>query len=229
MISIDHLATSLRCKFMGCVCSWQAASYHSSCCQLWSRGSPPLEACSLARQWREPETCRRGTTYFIGFTIQTYDVPLNNLYSIIQHQHPILLTFLSFNVDSNINESTNPPQKHRYFSVFIDLHHQYNPLQTPNGFRQLSFQAEAKCSENYSISPHLGRCWVIGETFKQTNCMFWLYPLIYLLYTHIISYLMLHDHVMVYEGQCWQCLVINYNLTPIADMHLQKTHVNWIE
>lgn len=46
------------------------------------------------------------------------------------------------------------------------------------------------------------------------------------LYTHIISSLMLHDHVMVCQWQCWQCLVMNYNHTPIADMHLQKTHVN---
>lgn len=74
MISTDHLATSLRFKFMGCVCSWQASSYHSSCCQLWSHGSPPLEACSLARQWREPETCRRGTTYFIDFTASSFTI-----------------------------------------------------------------------------------------------------------------------------------------------------------
>ncbi len=127
MISIDHLATSLRFRFMGCVCSWQASSYHSSCAVIivvlpwrparWldNEGSLKLAA-QLGSLILLLHTLLYSTILYytilyytilyytiIYSTNMRYSYPNKHLQiidSIIQHQHPILLTFLSFNVDT---------------------------------------------------------------------------------------------------------------------------------
>ena len=60
---------------------------------------------------------------------------------------------------------------------------------------------------------------------RKFDSIFWWYLFVC---THIISYLMLHDHGMVYECQCWQCLVI---LTKLSYCWYApaKAHVKWIE
>lgn len=128
---------------------------------------------------------------------------------------------------SNINESTNPPHKHRYFSVLstftTNIIHYNIPwlpaTKLPSGSQMLGKLF------NLSTPRKVWGYWRENSS-KRTAC----FDCIHLCNIHAIFIVYSHHLISHASWPChglWMAMLAMH--TPIADMHLQKTHVNWIK